>query len=92
MNQNLKTITLILMACVWSKAKTASASDSDKPNVIIVMTDDQGYGDLGATGKLVYAYVTYILMMMIYTANNVPYGALSAVMTADTVERTVNPR
>jgi arylsulfatase A-like enzyme len=51
MNQNLKTITLILMACVWSKAKIASASDSDKPNVIIVMTDDQGYGDLACHGN-----------------------------------------
>ena len=44
--------------------------------------------DLSATGKIVYAYVTYILMGMIYTANNVPYGALSAVMTSDPAERT----
>jgi glycoside/pentoside/hexuronide:cation symporter, GPH family len=44
--------------------------------------------DFGVTGKIIYAYVTYILMMMIYTANNVPYGALSAVMTSDSVERT----
>jgi len=27
-------------------------------------------------------------MMMIYTANNIPYGALSGVMTSDSVERT----
>jgi len=39
-------------------------------------------------GKIIYAYVTYILMMMIYTANNIPYGALSAVMTSDSIERT----
>jgi len=44
--------------------------------------------DLGVNGKIVYAYVTYILMMMIYTANNIPYGALSGVMTSDSVERT----
>ena len=44
--------------------------------------------DLGVTGKIIYAYVTYILMMTIYTANNIPYGALSAVMTSDSVERT----
>lgn len=29
--------------------------------------------DLGSSGKLVYAYVTYIAMMMVYTAINVPY-------------------
>ena len=44
--------------------------------------------DLSTTGKIIYAYVTYILMGMIYTANNVPYGALSAVMTSDPAERT----
>ena len=44
--------------------------------------------DLSVNGKIIYAYVTYILMMMIYTANNIPYGALSGVMTSDSVERT----
>ncbi len=44
--------------------------------------------DFSADGKIIYAYVTYILMMMIYTANNIPYGALSGVMTSDSVERT----
>lgn len=44
--------------------------------------------DFSVTGKIIYAYVTYILMMMIYTANNIPYGALSAVMTSDPIERT----
>ena len=42
---------------------------------------------LGATGKLVYAYVTYILFTLVYTANNIPYGALMAVMTGDDRER-----
>ena len=32
--------------------------------------------DMGTTGKLVWAYVTYILMMTVYTAINVPYGAM----------------
>ncbi len=45
--------------------------------------------DVGATAKLVYAYVTYTLMMMVYTAINVPYGALMGVMTAKSEERTV---
>ncbi|MDG5767777.1 MFS transporter [Balneolales bacterium ANBcel1] len=43
--------------------------------------------DLSYTGKLIYAYSTYILFTLIYTANNVPYGALMAVMTGDNKER-----
>ena len=42
---------------------------------------------LGMTGKIVYAYVTYILFTLVYTANNIPYGALMAVMTGDDRER-----
>ncbi|NIM69305.1 MAG: MFS transporter [Xanthomonadales bacterium] len=45
--------------------------------------------DLGASGKLVYAWVTYTLMMMCYTAINVPYSALMGVMTPSSKERTV---
>lgn len=44
--------------------------------------------DLGSGGKLVYAYVTYIVLMMVYSANNLPYSALSGVMTGDLGERT----
>ena len=44
--------------------------------------------DLSPTGKLAYAYVTYILLMMVYSANNLPYSALSGVMTGDVVQRT----
>jgi GPH family glycoside/pentoside/hexuronide:cation symporter len=44
--------------------------------------------DLGTTGKLIYAYITYTLMMMVYTAVNVPYSSLMGVMTSDTGERT----
>lgn len=40
------------------------------------------------TGKIIYAYTTYILFTLIYTANNIPYGALMAVMTGDDKERT----
>ena len=36
---------------------------------------------LGGTGKLVYAYVTYIGLGMSYTVMNVPYGALPSRMT-----------
>jgi len=44
--------------------------------------------DFDDNGKLMYAYVTYILFTLIYTANNIPYGALMAVMTGDDKERT----
>ncbi len=44
--------------------------------------------DLTATGKIIYAYTTYIIFTLVYTANNIPYGALMAVMTGDDKERT----
>ena len=40
------------------------------------------------TGKIIYAYFTYILMMFIYTSNNIPYSALMGVMTSSHKERT----
>lgn len=45
--------------------------------------------DLDYAGKLIWAYVTYILMMTVYTGINVPYGAMLGVMTDDTNEKTV---
>jgi Na+/melibiose symporter-like transporter len=44
--------------------------------------------ELGATGKLIWAYATYIALTLAYTANNVPYSALMGVMTPSTMERT----
>ncbi len=44
--------------------------------------------DLSPGGKLIYAYVTYIVLMMVYSANNLPYSALSGVITGDLGERT----
>lgn len=44
--------------------------------------------DFGETGKIVYAYVTYTLMMIMYTAINVPYAALMGVITPSAEERT----
>ncbi len=43
----------------------------------------------GPTAKLVWAYVTYILMMTVYTGINVPYGAMLGVMTDNSDEKTV---
>ena len=44
--------------------------------------------ELSDTGKLVYAYVTYTLMMLAYTAINVPYSALMGVISSSSIERT----
>ncbi|MCD6377175.1 MAG: MFS transporter [Caldisericaceae bacterium] len=44
--------------------------------------------DFGYSGKLIYAYVTFTLFMMLYTAINIPYSSLLGVITPDSVERT----
>lgn len=44
--------------------------------------------DLGDTGKLIYAYLTYTLMMLMYTVLSTPYSALSGVLTANSQDRT----
>ena len=44
--------------------------------------------NLSMTGKIIYAYTTYIIFTLVYTANNIPYGALMAVMSGDDKERT----
>ena len=41
------------------------------------------------TGKTLWAYITYIGMMTVYTGINVPYGSLLNVMTADSDEKSV---
>ena len=43
---------------------------------------------LSMTGRLVYAYVTYIVFTLVYTAQGIPYGALLSVMSPDDGERT----
>ncbi|OLO25698.1 MFS transporter [Alkalihalophilus pseudofirmus] len=37
--------------------------------------------DLGTSGKIVYAYVTYLLFVLVYTAVSIPYKTLLGVMT-----------
>ena len=44
--------------------------------------------DTDTATKLVYAYITYTLLMTVYTAINIPYSALGGVMTGDSSERT----
>ncbi|MBO9584105.1 MAG: MFS transporter [Flavobacterium sp.] len=43
--------------------------------------------DFDEKGKIIYAYVTYSLMMMIYSLINVPYASLLGVMSSDRKER-----
>lgn len=45
--------------------------------------------EISYAGKRIWAYVTYIMMMTVYTAINVPYGAMLGVMTSDSDEKTV---
>lgn len=44
--------------------------------------------DLDEGGKLIWAYCTYIFMMLAYTFINIPYGALLGVITGNTQQRT----
>ncbi len=39
--------------------------------------------NLNPVAKLIYAWVTYLLLRLIYAANNVPYASLTGVMTDD---------
>ena len=43
---------------------------------------------LSGNGKLIWAYGTYLFMMVCYTGINIPYNALSGVMSSDPQERT----
>lgn len=52
--------------------------------ILLFTTPDWGYA-----AKLIWAYVTYILMMTVYTGINVPYGAMLGVMTDNSQEKTV---
>ncbi|MGL6266525.1 MAG: MFS transporter, partial [Chitinophagaceae bacterium] len=43
--------------------------------------------DFNESGKVAYAFITYFLLVVIYSANNLPYSALSGVLTGDMKER-----
>jgi sugar (glycoside-pentoside-hexuronide) transporter len=43
--------------------------------------------NLSMGGKITYAWVTYLLLRLVYTVNNVPYASLNGVMTDDPNER-----
>jgi len=44
--------------------------------------------DFGEFGKVLYAFITYNLLIIFFTANNVPYSALTGVISPDPAERT----
>lgn len=43
--------------------------------------------DFSYKGKLIYASVTYTLLLLLYACSNLPYSALSGVLTGDMAER-----
>ena len=43
--------------------------------------------DLGEQGKVIYALITYTVLVMVYIANNLPYSALSGVLTGNMDQR-----
>jgi len=43
--------------------------------------------DFEYRGKVIYAVITYSLLLLLYAANNLPYSALSGVITGDMAER-----
>jgi hypothetical protein len=43
--------TTFLACCILAAASAVAAAADAKPNVIIILTDDQGFGELGATGN-----------------------------------------
>jgi len=43
--------------------------------------------DLSDSGKVIYAFITYTLLMLVYTAINIPYSALGGVLSRDPSER-----
>ena len=62
---------------IWAALPLAAAG------VLTYTTPNVGQG-----GKLLWAYGTYLFMMVCYTGVNIPYNALSGVMSSDPQERT----
>ncbi|MGB5497495.1 MAG: arylsulfatase, partial [Maribacter sp.] len=42
---------LLILTALFFYTNTSQAQEKERPNVIIIITDDQGYGDLGYTGN-----------------------------------------
>ena len=49
---NIRVLLIMLsFTCCWCVSKGQYVKRTDKPNVILIMTDDMGYGDLGYHGN-----------------------------------------
>lgn len=45
--------------------------------------------DLGPTGAVIYAFVTYLIVNLFYSSINIPYGVLNSLMTQEPYERSL---
>ena len=70
----------------WGKFRPYLLWMSIPVGVIVVLTFTTP--DMSVSGKIVYAYITYSLMMIIYSFINVPYASLMGVMSDDGKQRT----
>lgn len=43
--------------------------------------------DFSPEGKIAYAFITYVVLVLVYSANNLPYSALSGVLTGNMADR-----
>lgn len=52
MNLNLvNTLIIFILAIIFTGCKTEPNKNSDNPNIILILTDDQGWGDLSISGN-----------------------------------------
>ena len=51
MRPNSRLSIVLLIACLWAVPWIARADETARPNVVLVMADDQGWGDTGYNGQ-----------------------------------------
>lgn len=57
------------------------------PTAIMLVITFWNHPSMSDTGKIVYLYVSYCLLVLAYTCANLPYGTLAGSITADIEER-----